>query len=141
MVTKLERDLTEVEPAIRQIYERSRNGDRLQILYVDDHVVLLRGENSNQDNGYSHVLNGRNQFDDQVEAGFLKLKPDAEIDMTTLEDEDWSEVNHIGAKTANNLHDGGFKTKVDVQQADDDELLQISGLGATGLVNLREFTR
>jgi len=57
------------------------------------------------------------------------------------EEEDWSEVSYIGEKTAQNLHDAGFETNLDIQQADEAELLMVDGLGAQGLQNLIEFAR
>ena len=132
---------SKVEPAVGQVYQRDRTGERLQILYVDDEVVLFRCENEGRNGNNTHRIEQRVAFEKGVEAGQFEYKPDSSIDMIQSEKQDWSEVSYIGEKTKQNLHDSGFETNLDIQQADEAELLMIDGLGAKGLQNLIEFAR
>jgi ERCC4-type nuclease len=129
------------EPAVAQVYQTDRTGEHLQILYVDNEIVLLRCEDEGRNGNNGHRLERRVAFEKNVEAGHFKYKPDSNLDMIQFEEEDWSEVSYIGEKTAQNLHDAGFETNLDIQQADEAELLMVDGLGAQGLQNLIEFAR
>jgi hypothetical protein len=128
-----------IEPQVAQIYKTDRNGIHYQLLYVDEQVVLLRCEESGRNEGNVHRIERRSDFDRQVDSGKLKLQPDSDLDMMSFDEIDWSQVDHIGEKTASNLHSVGFTTILDIRQADDDELLDVSGLGEAGLINLQEF--
>jgi ERCC4-type nuclease len=50
-------------------------------------------------------------------------------------------VSYIGETTKENLHNDGFKGVMDIQMADDEELLEVDGLGNAGLENLRGFAQ
>ena len=130
-----------VEPAVAQIYKSDRTGEHLQILYVDDEVVLFRCEDGGRNGNNSHRIERRVAFEKNVESGRFEYKPDSDLDMIDFAEEDWSEVDYIGEKTSENLHDEGFETNLDIQQADEAELLMVDGLGAQGLQNLQEFAR
>ena len=128
------------DPEVAQIYEDRRNGETLQVLYVDEQVVLLRSEETkNRSEDHSHRMVPRTAFDLQVTAERLKFKPDSSVDLLELGGSDWEEVDHIGAKTSENLKDEGYETVIDVRRANDAELLMVDGLGAAGLDNLRSF--
>jgi hypothetical protein len=129
-----------VEPAVKEVYEGKRE-KTYQILYLDDQVVLLRCEDVHGNRENSHRLERRDHFDDQLESGFFTHKPDSDVDLIDFENEDWYEVTHVGQKTAERLEEAGYKTALDVRSADDEELRNITGLGAAGLENLRAFTR
>lgn len=129
------------DPAVEQVYESSRSKEKYQILYVDEQIVLLRSESSGRNTQNSHRIERRVQFEDQIESGWFNLKPDSTLDMVSFEEIDWSQVNCIGEKTASNLHDAGINSLVDVQQASDDNLLAVDGIGEKGLANLRRFAR
>lgn len=130
-----------VEPAVGQIYEASRRGEKYQIIYVDDQVVFLRCDTSGRRGNSSHRMEQRSNFDDELEAGFFEHLPDSDLDMMEPDERDWADVAYIGKKTAYKLHRNGFKTALDVQQAENNELLEVDGLGKAGLDNLREFVQ
>lgn len=130
-----------IEPAVAQVYQSDRTDEHLQILYVDEEVVLLRCEDAGRNGNNAHRIERRVAFEKNVESGHLEYKPDSDIDMIDFAEEDWDEVDFIGEKTADNLHDAGYETNLDIQQADEAELLMVDGLGAQGLQNLQEFAR
>lgn len=66
-------------------------------------------------------------FDDAIEA-MMTLNP------TNI---DWSTVDGVGAKTAQNLDEAGFETDVAVQQAEDEQLLDVGGVGQKNLDNIK----
>lgn len=138
MKTPLE---TTVEPEIGQIYEVERSNTHYQILYADEQVVLLRSDESGRNGNSVHRIERRVEFDKQVESGWFKYRPDSNLDMMSFTEIDWSEVDYIGEKTADNLHDEGYDNNLDIQQADDDELLDVDGVGNKGLANLKRFAR
>lgn len=127
------------EPQVGQIYEHVRHGERYQILHVDEQIVLLRSEDERHDGENSHRIERRVHFDSQRESGFFTHKQDCDIDMVNSVTMEWSQVDNVGAVTEENLHDAGYQTKLDIQQADDDELLDVYGLGEKGLENIREL--
>jgi len=129
------------DPAYAQVYKTERTDEHLQILYVDDEIMLLRCENGGRNDENSHRLERRVSFEEKVEAGQFKYKPDSDLDMIDFEEKDWSEVAYIGEKTSENLHEAGFETNLDIQQADEASLLMVDGLGAKGAQNLMEFAR
>jgi hypothetical protein len=129
------------EPEVAQVYEHTRNNEHYQILYVDEQVVLLRSEDKRHDEENGHRIERRVHFDKQVESGYLEYRPDSDLDMIEFTVQDWSEVNHIGEKTTEALHDGGYETNLDIQQASEAELLMVDGLGAAGLENLLTFVQ
>lgn len=134
---------TAVEPQVEQVYEDTRSaGDELyQIIYIDNQIVFFRSQKEKNNGDNYHRMEKRSQFDDLKEAGRFKLRPDSNLDLICLDGVDWTEVSYVGEETAENLKDSGYRTVVDVRQADDGELLSIDGLGAGGLENLREFAR
>jgi len=60
----------------------------------------------------------------------------AEFDDNKLE-VPFTELKGIGSGTASNLHDAGIETRGDVREASDEELRNISGVGATSLESIR----
>jgi hypothetical protein len=134
-------DLTQErhEPAVGDIYETSRD-DVYQVLYIDDQMVLLRDSDEGRNGDNIHRMERRVNFTKEVDAGFFEHQPDSSLDMMDEAERDWTDVDLIGAKTAENLYDAECKTGLDIQQADDDELLEVSGVGMAGLQNLKEFT-
>ena len=129
------------EPEPGYIYESSTTGDMYQILYVDEKIVLFRSNNAGRNGLNGHRIERRVPFDENVKEGQLEYKPESNLDMLTSSDVDWENVDYIGEKTAENLHDAGYDTTLEIQKATDDELLSVSGLGKSGLQNLREFSR
>jgi len=134
------REVDEFEPALKDVFESSR-GSTYQIFYVDDQVVLLRDEQKKQTGGNYHRMETRKDFEMMIEEGQMVFQPDSDLDLSGTTVTDWSQVDLIGAKTAENLHDRGFTGPIEVQMADDAELLSIPGLGQKGLKNLRAFTQ
>jgi ERCC4-type nuclease len=134
------KQVTQVEPEAGQVYE-TRHNEHVQILYIDEEIVLLRSDTPGRNKDNTHRMERRVAFNDEIEAGHFEHKPDSGIDMMDLDEMDWAEVDYIGEKTAENLHDDGYSTTLDIQQADDGELLNVDGLGKAGLSNLREFVR
>jgi len=130
-----------VETAFKQIYEAQRSGMMYQVLYADDQIVLLRSDDSSRNNQNGHRIERRSHFEAQRESDWFNLKADSDLDMTDFDTVEWSDVDYIGAKTEQNLHDAGIETVLDVRQADDDTLLGINGLGNAGLENLRDFAQ
>jgi ERCC4-type nuclease len=137
MTTKLDA----VEPSYRQVYQMSDRNESYQILYIDDSIVLLRGKDSNRGREVFHRIERRDDFDKQIESGYFEYLPDSDMDVVTDEIQDWSEVSYIGKTTKENLHNAGFKGVMDIQMADDEELLEVEGLGNAGLENLRGFAQ
>jgi len=137
MTTKLDA----VEPSYRQVYQMSDRNESYQILYVDDSIVLLRGKDSQRGREVFHRIERRDDFEKQIESGYFEYLPDSDMDVITDEIQDWSEVSYIGETTKENLHNDGFKGVMDIQMADDEELLEVEGLGNAGLENLREFAQ
>lgn len=130
-----------VEPKVEQIYEVNRRDEKYQILFVDEDVVLLRCDTTGEKPGNSHRVERRKSFDEQVESGYFEYLPDSDLDMIEAEKVDWAEVPYIGKKTAYKLHRNGYETVLDAQKAEDSQLLDVPGLGQSGLENLREFVR
>lgn len=126
-----------VEPERGQVYEGG-HGTTYQLIYVDDRVVLMRYATEED---YGHRLETRLSFDESKDAGFFDYKPDSDVEMFNSTTIDWTDVDNIGDKTCGNMYDAGYETVVDVQQASDDELLDVGGLGSAGLSNLRQFVR
>lgn len=130
-----------VEPAVKQVYEVEARDETYQLVYVDEEVVLLRREGTVRESGNAHRIERRQSFEEQVEAGYFEYRPDSNLDLIEAEEQDWTDVDYIGKKTAYKLHRNGYETKIDVQAADDEELLEVPSLGQKGLDNLREFSR
>jgi hypothetical protein len=129
----------EVDPKVAQIYEEERTGARYQILYIDDQVVTLRCEQEGRRGKGTHRLEQRGYFVKAIESGQFKHRPDSNLDMMGLESEDWSDIDYIGAKTDEALHEAGFDTVLDVQQGEESDLLAVDGLGKKGLANLDAY--
>jgi hypothetical protein len=136
-------DPTTTEPQVEQVYEdtRSSGNELYQIVYLDGQIVLFRSEKEKSNGDNYHRMEKRSAFDGLVEAGRLKLRPDSDLDLICMDGIDWTDVSYIGKETAENLNKEGYRTVVDVRQADDAELLMIDGLGAGGLENLRDFAQ
>jgi hypothetical protein len=134
-----EAQIQEVDPEVAQIYEDSRVGGRYQILYIDDQVVLLRAEEEGRRGKGVHRVEERGHFVKSIESGRFKYRPDSNLDMMGLEDEDWTDLDHIGEKTNENLHEAGINTTLDVQQAEEGELLDVNGLGKMGLASIDAY--
>lgn len=134
-------DPTPVEPEVGQIYEEARSDELYQILYVDEEVVLLRSEFESERGDHYHRMEPRPQFNAQVEADRFTHQPDSDLDLITVSGADWEEVDYIGESTAENLHDAGYNTVIDIRQTGDAALLTVDGLGVKGLDNLRSFAQ
>lgn len=161
-----------------QVYEDSRTGDLIQLVYLDNNVYLLQNEDDGQ-----HRLGRYNEFHENVESGRYNLQPDEEpfantgvlqrvrarrqeyentdgrtaahkaeafgeaLDILTdmepdvsLDDMEFENYDGIGAKGAENLRNAGYKNERDIQNASDEELLDVSWVGEKGLTSLREAT-
>ena len=53
----------------------------------------------------------------------------------------FEEVDGVGQKTADELRSSGYTTAGDVNRADDEELLDVRGVGHGNLDNIREYTK
>lgn len=128
------------EPRSRNVYEDDRSGDRYQMIFVDDEIVVLRDECTDETGRHYHRIEKRSQFDAQFDRDRLNYKPDSELDLISADDIDWAdEVDHIGDKTTEEMHEEDYRTIIDIRQAEDSELLTVDGLGVAGLDNLRSF--
>jgi len=134
-------DPTAVEPKAGQIYENARRGELYQLLYVDDQIVLMRSEEEKSHGDNGHRIERRVHFNNQIDHDFMEHRPESSLDMLTEHVAEWAEVSYIGETTEQALYDAGYETTLELQQADDDELLAVSGVGQKGLINLREFSR
>lgn len=130
-----------VEPTPGQVYEIENTGERMQIAYADDEIVLAKTEEKGRRGNNGHRIERRVAWGKNVEAGHFEYKPDSNIDLLDEQEQDWSDVDYIGEKTSENLHDEGFETNLDIQQADEAQLLMVDGLGAKGLENLQRFVQ
>jgi len=128
------------DPEAAQVYETSR-GVMMQILYVDESVFLTRTDDERRNGDNAHRIGRRTEFDKNIEYGKFELRPDSDLDMMDFSEIDWSKVDYIGKISNTNLHNAGFDTALDIQQAEDHELLAVDGVGQTGLENLREFAQ
>lgn len=129
-----------VETEVAQIYER-RN-EMMQVVYADDQIVLLRSAKERRVSGGNvHHIVRRQVFEKERKSGFYTLQPDSELDMTGDEPVDWAKVSYIGEKTTQRLHDAGYETALDVQKAQESDLLDVDGLGKAGVSNLQDFTQ
>jgi hypothetical protein len=127
------------DPSPGDIYGDDRTNELYEIIYIDKQVALLRSQYA-AERGHYHRMEPRKQFDKQVDHGRLSFQPEADIDLRNNA-VDWSNVGNIGDKTKRHLHEAGYKQPTDIQQASDEELLNISGIGSASLTNLREYTQ
>lgn len=130
-----------VDPEAGQVYRGSRHGELYQILYVDEQIVLLRSEDSGRNGENAHRIERRVHFNDQIENGWFEYQPDSNLDMLSFSKKDWTDVAYVGEKAAENLHDAGYETNLDIQQASDDELLEVDLVGQKGAAKLKEYSR
>ena len=128
------------DPAVGDVYREARGGELHQLCYVDEEIVVLRCE-SGSPGRHHHRLERRQTFEDYIESERFELQPDSELNLLGDTEQEWSEVGYIGEQTEQNLYDAGYKTTADILAADDDELLDVDGLGHAGLSNLREYVR
>lgn len=128
-----------VDPTVGDVFEASRSDELYQVIYIDEQITLLRCNVPGQNHQGGHRMEKRTDFDASIRAGQFTLQPDSELDMLSNVEVDWSEVGYIGEQTTENLHDAGYRTVLDIQQASDDDLLDVGGLGTAGLSNLREY--
>ena len=126
------------EPERGDVYE-SKHASVYQLIYVDDQVALLRDKQTDDRGQHYHRIEERPTFDQQRSAGFFEHKPDSELDLFGEQSVDWTAVDYIGEGNGSNLKDAGFETALDVVEADDDELLDVQGIGQNAVRNLREF--
>lgn len=130
-----------VDPEVGMVYQDSRSGDRYTVCYTDPEVVLLKCETTDSTGAHHNRLEPRAQFIRAVEANRFELCPDAELDLVTTPEQDWTNVAYIGTQTDENLHDAGYRTQQDIHEASDEALLAVDGLGQAGLSNLREYVQ
>lgn len=130
-----------VETEAEQVY-KTQTGmeERYQILYADEQIVLLRCEDDGRKGNNGHRIERRSTFENLRDGGTFELQQDLDLDLLSTK-QDWSVVDNIGEKTSSNLHDEGYKNVTDIIEASDDDLLEVSGLGAKALVALRDYTR
>jgi ERCC4-type nuclease len=128
------------DPEAGDIYE-DKHGSTYQLIHVDDHIALLRDEQTDDTGQYYHRIETRIDFDHQRDAGFFELQQDSDLELRHRVEPNWTDVNHIGAKSAESLREAGFKTATDVLEADKSELKGVSGIGAKAVQNLTEFVR
>jgi hypothetical protein len=62
-----------------------------------------------------------------------------EDDVDAEEGADWQEVPYLGPEAAQNLHERGYTTRGDIQQASDDDLIEIPLIGVGAIERLRKF--
>jgi hypothetical protein len=76
----------ENDPSIDDIYQGSRDGEYLQIVYIDDQIAVLRSERTHRNSDrHVHRFSPRHQFDQQVEHDRLEHSPDADVDIPKAE--------------------------------------------------------
>jgi hypothetical protein len=134
-------EIMEVDPEVGQIYESNRKDEFYQILYLDEQIVMYRCDWKGRTGTNVHRIEKRTEFEDLIASGFFIHRPDSDLNLTSFEKEDWSEVDYIGEKTEQAMYDEGIETVLDVRKTDEAALLMIDGLGAKGLENLQEFCR
>lgn len=119
---------------IGNVYEDDRSDELYRLLYIDDTSALLRCEDG------ATMLTRRDEFEKQVGASRYSYKPDATVHGARAADTsktfEFTEVDGIGATTADNLRNAGYSTKSDVRSADRDDLLSVGGVGQTNLDRL-----
>lgn len=128
------------DPAVGDIYE-NKHGSVYQLIYVDEQIALLRDKQTDDQGQNYHRVEERVTFNQQRDAGYFEYKPDSNLELQDTVEPDWTDVDHIGAKSATNLREAGFKTATDVLEADKGELKDVSGIGAKAVQNLQEFVR
>lgn len=130
----------ERDPQRGDVYE-SKFGSTYQLIYIDRQIVLLRDKQTDDRGRHYHRQEPRERFDTQRSIGYYDYQPDSELDLFGEHSVDWTNVDLIGEQSAEALTEAGFETKLDVVEADDDELAEIDGIGSKALQNLREFTQ
>jgi hypothetical protein len=139
MSAKLDDEITH-ELKADQVYRDARTDELMQLVYIDCNISVLQDEK----NG-SHRLNKRSAFEDNVRSGRYSYEPDEDAFADTSEgiegaDEliPFEELDSIGEKGAQNLRDAGYETRSDVVNASDEELLDVSWVGESGVQSIRE---
>jgi ERCC4-type nuclease len=130
-----------VETEVAQVYQVREDGPVYQVVYVDDQIVLMRSSDTGRKGNNTHRIEGRKGFENQRDSGWFEYLPDSDVDLLSFEEQDWSEVPYIGQQTAENLVEAGYETILDIQKADDGDLLEVDGVGNGGAENLREFSQ
>jgi len=95
-------------------------------------TVLKRLQSMEQNEAQS---GGGRKSKHRLEAFTDAIEAISEMDPTSI---DWSSINGVGNKTAENLNEAGFETDVDVQSASDEQLLDVGGVGSKNLENIKE---
>jgi hypothetical protein len=127
----------ENDPSRGDIYQGDRNGEYLRIVYIDDQIVALRGEQTHRNSDRNvHRFPPRHQFDQQVERGRLTHAPDADVDipkgdMQMENAENKTKTGGQPAATEGGDSDGN-NTQIDAfvesgRDGDTDENNQVSG--------------
>lgn len=119
-----------------QVYEDSRSGDFFELIYVDGNVYVAQNDSG------GHRLGVREDFEANVAADRYKLREAATSFAETTGDDakamEFGAVDNIGKQGARNLRDEGFRTADDIRRASDDELLDVSWIGESGVEALRK---
>lgn len=95
-------------------------------------TVLKRLQNEER---HQVECGGGRKSEHRLEAFTEAVEAVTNLDPTNI---NWSTVDGVGNKTAENLNEAGFETDVDVQSASDEQLLEIGGVGQKNLSNIKE---
>jgi hypothetical protein len=122
-----------------QVYTDARTGESLHLIFLDELNVLLR---STEDQ--SARLGNRKQFEKDVGSGRYTVTGEVDVIADVVSDGrhtaiDWTDVSGVGQTTAVALQKAGYTTDRDILAEADDVLLDIRGVGAGNLCNMREY--
>lgn len=163
--TELTRDVT-----VGDVYTDTRSDEELRVVYEDEDVVLCKTDYYRLDARRAFEENvgaGRYDFDHTTGQSLSTVERSLEERIEELESKDgykakhkatgirialdmlgsdttpieFEEIDGVGQKTADTLRANGISTVKDVQNADDNDLLTISGVGESNLRNIKEVIR
>lgn len=139
---KLREQVEPREPQVGDVYEDSRTGDRMELIYVDGNVYLMQDEDGN------HRLGSTRELRENIESNRYSFQPDAksfaqtgELSPQSLEEIPFEDLDNIGEKGAENLREWGYKTAGDVVSASDEDLLDVPWVGEKGVESIRKHVR
>lgn len=121
----------------REMFERTVESGRFKLKGTDDAGHTVAGKLENLCDRYESQ-DGRKASHkaEAIDEAIGLIGEDTEPD--DFDDVDFTEIDGIGATTAQKLRSSGFTVKKDIREASDEELLDVYGMGSSNLENLRE---
>ena len=126
---------------------RSNSDELLRVVYADDCRILMRSNKRHQQTGRrAYRSDFVDTFEEYVESG--RYKPAEETaDAPSMpakvaaEEQEWSEIDGIGAKTERLLRENGITTDHDVATTDDSFIIDVYGMSEAKLERMKKFVQ